>query len=120
MKVTFVLVLVSLCVVPASFTMLQTAIAFREPIRYEELKYIIKDYIANDEQTMLLADLLTSTQYLIFYKKIIATTEVVNLINYLHGSGVRIVYLVNKIHAFLGVPAFVPRKFSSKFVLSIL
>jgi Insect allergen related repeat, nitrile-specifier detoxification len=117
MRVSYLLVLVSLCAVPASFTLLETAIAFREPIRYEEFKYIIKDYIANDAQTKLVASLLKTSQYIAFYRKLLATTEFVNLVNYLHQTGIIILELVNKIHTFMGIPAFVPKKTKSMFML---
>jgi hypothetical protein len=112
MKFINICAIILVCATSASSTLLQDYEALRSLILWQEFKVIVSDYIKNDPETAAAIVQLKSDDFDTCYTKFIRTKEVTDFLNYLQGSGIKAVNTLNQIASYLGLPAFVPKKFN--------
>jgi hypothetical protein len=111
MKFFNICAVLAVFVASASSTLLQDFQELRQIFPWEEFKVIVSDYVQNDTMTMAAVAQLRSDDFEVFYTQFTATTEFKTFLNYLEGSGIKAVKTFNLVASYLGLPAFIPKKF---------
>ncbi|XP_034937882.1 uncharacterized protein [Chelonus insularis] len=90
--------------VPATRALHDDLIDFLNLLPQDKIIEIFFEYLANDDEVKFVVEYVQTAEFHELVKAIEAVPEVVNFVNYLEESGLRVYDFVNKIHDAIGLP----------------